>query len=81
METIEQYLSLLKELNNIEVRINRLMTIFQQNGRTELDDLLISGIISKAEQLSAAAALLSTIEQVVPPVNTDTGIDSSTTNG
>jgi len=71
METIEQYLSLLKELNTIEVRINRLMTIFQQNGRTELDNLLISGIISKAEQLSAAAAILSTIEQVIPP--TDTG--------
>lgn len=81
METIEQYLSLLKELNTIEVRINRLASIFTQNGRTELDDLLISGIIAKATQLSDAAALLSTIEQYIPPTDVPEIPDINATDG
>lgn len=71
METIEQYLSILKELNAIETRVKRLAIIFTQNGRNELDDLLVSGLNLKAQQLAVAAAALSTIEQYIPP--TDSG--------
>ena len=74
MESIEQYLSILKELSNIEVRVNRLAQIFSQNGRTEIDDLLISGINLKATQLVQAATNLSNIQQNIPqpePTQTD----------
>lgn len=69
METIEQYLSILKELNTIETRVNRLGGIFAERGRTELDDLLISGLNMKAQQLAAAALNLGTINQYVPPTD------------
>lgn len=69
METIEQYLSILKELNNIETRVNRLGGIFTERGRTELDDLLIAGLNIKAQQLVAAAQNLATINQYVPPTD------------
>jgi len=69
METIEQYLSILKELNNIETRVNRLGGIFTERGRTELDDLLIAGLNIKAQQLAAAAQNLATINQYVPPTD------------
>jgi hypothetical protein len=78
METIEQYLSILKELNTIETRVNRLAAIFTQNGRNELDDLLVSGLNLKAQQLAVAASQLSTIEQYIPP--TDSG-EVPTDNG
>lgn len=78
METIEQYLSILKELNTIETRVNRLAQIFAQNGRNELDDLLVSGLNLKAQQLAVAAAGLSTIEQYIPP--TDSGEVGGETN-
>lgn len=81
METIEQYLSLLKELNAIEVRINRLATIFTQNGRSELDDLLIAGIINKSTQLSEAAQVLTTIEQYIPPTDNPEIPDINATDG
>lgn len=65
METIEQYLSILKELKNIEIRIQRLATIFQENGRQELDDLIISGLNIKANELAQAAQQLSLIQQTI----------------
>lgn len=67
METVEQYLSILKELNRIEIRINRLAQIFTERGRGELDDLLIAGLNMKANQLAQAAQSLGGIEQFIPP--------------
>lgn len=61
METVEQYLSILKELKRIEVRIERLAQIFQERGREELDDLLIAGLNMKANELALAAQQLGTI--------------------
>lgn len=61
METVEQYLSILKELKRIEVRIERLAQIFQENGRQELDDLLIAGLNMKANELAQAAQALASI--------------------
>jgi hypothetical protein len=71
METVEQYLSILKELKRIEVRLQRLAEIFSERGREELDDLLIAGLNMKANELAQAAQALGAIVPVIPVVESE----------
>jgi hypothetical protein len=71
METVEQYLSILKELKRIEVRLQRLAEIFSERGREDLDDLLIAGLNMKANELAQAAQALGAIVPVIPVVETE----------
>jgi hypothetical protein len=71
METVEQYLSILKELKRIEVRLQRLAEIFSERGREDLDDLLIAGLNMKANELAQAAQSLGAIVPVIPVVETE----------
>ena len=52
-----------------------------QNGRNELDDLLVSGLNLKAQQLAVAAAALSTIEQYIPPTDSGEVVETETVGG
>lgn len=72
METVEQYLSILKELKRIEVRIERLAQIFSERGREDLDDLLIAGLNMKANELAQSAQALGAI---VPVVQTEVSLE------